>query len=205
MRDKIKTTISGKAILPGTLGEHYNVCGKTPCRCKDKVNPQKHGPYYQLSYNLQGKNSSIPVKPADVEIIRKMTDNYREQVANTQDLSLELLDLYRDKGCQAMLDKYTNQFSVEVNKKAGTKAESTSLSQVKASRIKWKLKALERQADIAKLKVKIVDTSKSRDSWKKKYQQEKAENKIAEQEIEVLKKQLKEQDILITEHEKKNS
>lgn len=62
MKNEIKTILCGNPVLPGTVGEHYNVCGKTPCRCKDKDNPQKHGPYYQLSYNLKGKNSSIASK-----------------------------------------------------------------------------------------------------------------------------------------------
>ena len=68
MKKKISTLLSGKPILLGTVGVYYNVCGKTPCRCKDKDNPQKHGPYYQLSYSLKGKNSSISIK-AEEEII----------------------------------------------------------------------------------------------------------------------------------------
>ena len=205
MRDKISTMINGEPILPGTVGEHYNVCGKKPCRCKDKVNPQKHGPYYQLSYNLKGKNSSITIKPSDVNIIRKMTDNYRAQASNTQDLGLELLEVYKNKGSKAMLDKYENLFSIELRKKAGNQPESASLRNVQSSQVKWKEKALERQSKIFKLKVKITDTNKSRESWKKKYQQEKIEKKIAEEEITTLKKELKEQEFFISELNKKNS
>jgi hypothetical protein len=205
MRDKISTMISGKPILPGTVGEHYNVCGKKPCRCKDKINPQKHGPYYQLSYNLKGKNSSITIKPSDVNIIRKMTDNYRAQASNTQDLGLELLEVYKKKGCQAMLDKYENLFSIELSKKTGIQPESASLRNVQSSQAKWKEKALERQSNILKLKVKITDLNKSREGWKKKYQQEKIEKKIAEEEITTLKKKLKEQELFISEQNKKNS
>lgn len=203
MRDKVRSIISSKPILPGTLGEYYNVCGKTPCRCKDKVNPQKHGPYYQLSYNVKGKNSSIAIKPSDVNIVSKMTESYREQVSNTQDLGLELLELYKHKGCQAMLDKYENLFYIELNKKTKTQPESTTLSQVKSSQKKWKSKALERQSNISKLKVKIADTSKSRNLWKKKYKQEKAKKKIAKQEISTLKKELEERGIFISEQKKK--
>jgi len=41
---------------PGSLSEQYNVCGKPGCRCKDPKNPQKHGPYYQLSFTWRGKS-----------------------------------------------------------------------------------------------------------------------------------------------------
>ena len=203
MRDKIRTMISGKPILPGTLGEHYNVCGKKPCRCKDQVNPQKHGPYYQLSYNLKGENSSISIKPSEVNIIRQMTDNYREQVSNIQDLGLELLELYKNEGCQAMVDKYKNLLSKELNKKTGTPTESPSLSKIKSSQEKWKLKALKRQSDIVKLKVKIENTIEGRDNWKEKCQQQKAENKIIKQEVITLKKELKEGEKTISEQEQK--
>lgn len=203
MRDKIATMISGKPILPGTLGEYYNVCGKTPCRCKDKVNPQKHGPYYQLSYNLKGKNSSISIKPSDFSIISKMTDNYREQVSNIQDLGLELLELYKSKGCQAMLDQYENILSRELNKKTGTPSKSTSLKNIESSQEKWKSKALERQSNISKLKVNLTDTTKSRESWKKKYMKEKTKKKIAIEEISTLKKELNELELSISEMSKK--
>ena len=36
-------------IRNGSVSEQYNVCGNPTCRCKDKDNPQKHGPYYQLT------------------------------------------------------------------------------------------------------------------------------------------------------------
>jgi Family of unknown function (DUF6788) len=36
-------------LHPGSISEQYNVCGTLGCRCKDPKDPQKHGPYYQLS------------------------------------------------------------------------------------------------------------------------------------------------------------
>jgi len=41
---------------PGSLSAQYNVCGKPSCRCKDPKEPQKHGPYYQLSFTWRGKS-----------------------------------------------------------------------------------------------------------------------------------------------------
>ena len=35
-------------MLPGSISEQWNVCGKPDCRCKDPKKPRKHGPYYQL-------------------------------------------------------------------------------------------------------------------------------------------------------------
>ena len=205
MKKKISTLLSGKPILLGTVGVYYNVCGKTPCRCKDKDNPQKHGPYYQLSYSLKGKNSSIRIKPEDVDKVRQMTDNYRQQVSNVQDLGLELLEIYKNEGCDAMVDKFETLFAKEVKKKAGLQPDSTSLTREKKSKAKWKEKAIDRQLEISKLKVKVADTAKGRDNWKKKYQEEKAERKKAEEEIITLKKELKEKEECINELNKKKA
>ena len=188
MKDELKILLSGKPILPGTLGEYYNVCGKTPCRCKDKENPQKHGPYYQLSYNLKGKNSSISIKKSDIEIIRKMTNNYREQISASHDLGLELLDLYRNEGCQKMLEKYSHLFSREISKRSGSTSATTLLREAKLSKEKWKMKALARQSENTKLKAKIKDTNKSRKKWKSEAMQQKSQNKELQQEFESLKK-----------------
>ena len=62
-------------MRPGALSEQYNVCGKPNCKCKDPRRPQKHGPYYQLSYTHQGKSTTEFVK-------RDMLDKVRQQLAN---------------------------------------------------------------------------------------------------------------------------
>ena len=62
-------------MRPGALSEQYNVCGKPNCKCKDPRHPQKHGPYYQLSYTHQGKSTTEFVK-------RDMLDEVRQQLAN---------------------------------------------------------------------------------------------------------------------------
>lgn len=184
MKEKIAIMLSGKLMLPGTLAEYYNVCGKTPCRCKDKDNPQKHGPYFQLSYNLRKKNSSILVKKRDAELIRQMTDNYRIQVQNTQDLSLELLELYKNEGCQAMIDKYELLTEREIGKKIGGRPESAVLRETKTSLEKWKNKSIKRRIEIEKLKIKVRDLSVSRDNWKSKAIQ--AETTVKELQSEIL-------------------
>jgi hypothetical protein len=205
MRKKIKAMINGKPVLPGTIGEYYNVCGKSPCRCKNKVNPQKHGPYYQLSYNLKGKNSSIAIKSSDVNIIREITDNYRSQISNIQDLGLELLEVYKNEGCQAMIDKYETLFYKELSKKMEIQPKPRNVKELTLSRDNWKAKAIKRQKELVTKDVKIINLSDSRENWKKKYHQEKTENKIIKQEITTLNKELKEQKAQASEQSKKNS
>jgi len=74
--DQIKQELFALGDMrPGALSEQYNVCGKPGCRCKDPRNPQKHGPYYQLSYTHQGKSTTEFVK-------RQMLDEVQRQLAN---------------------------------------------------------------------------------------------------------------------------
>ncbi len=176
MKELVRILLQAKPVLPGSLEEHYNVCGKAQCRCKDKVNPQKHGPYYRLSYSLKGKNSSVFVKKEDVPAIKAMTENYRESRSNIQHLALSAVDLYRQEGLQGMLDKYEEILDMETSIKNGAKPASRTLRETRSSCDKWKTKALERQSEIDKMQVKIRDLEKSRDNWKGKAIQAKEEN-----------------------------
>jgi uncharacterized protein DUF6788 len=76
---KIKQEITslGTDLLPGILTQQYNVCGKAGCRCKAHP-PQKHGPYYQLSFTRKRKNSTQFVRGQDLPLVR-------QQVRNTSD------------------------------------------------------------------------------------------------------------------------
>ena len=64
-------------VHPGSITEQYNVCGQPGCRCKDPKNPQKHGPYYQLSFTWQGKSSTRFLRPEQVEPMRRKVANYK--------------------------------------------------------------------------------------------------------------------------------
>jgi Family of unknown function (DUF6788) len=64
-------------LHPGTISEQYNVCGNPACRCKDPKKPQKHGPYYQLSFTWQGKGSTRFLRPEQVEPMRRKVANYK--------------------------------------------------------------------------------------------------------------------------------
>jgi hypothetical protein len=64
-------------IHPGSLSEQYNVCGTPGCRCKDPKKPQKHGPYYQLSYTWRGRGSTRFVRAVRLEAMREKIANYK--------------------------------------------------------------------------------------------------------------------------------
>jgi hypothetical protein len=66
----------GADLQPGILTQQYNVCGKATCRCKANP-PQRHGPYYQLSFTRKGKSTTQFVKPEDLRLVRQQVRNYR--------------------------------------------------------------------------------------------------------------------------------
>lgn len=66
----------GADLQPGILTQQYNVCGKPGCRCKADP-PQRHGPYYQLSFTRQGKSRTQFVKAADLRLVRRQVRNYQ--------------------------------------------------------------------------------------------------------------------------------
>jgi hypothetical protein len=91
-------------IHPGSISEQYNVCGNPTCRCKDPKNPQKHGPYYQLSYSWRGKSTTRFVRQADVARVRAKLANYkrfRELTSEWVDVSVALEALEREEARQA--------------------------------------------------------------------------------------------------------
>jgi len=75
-------------LHPGSLSRQYNVCGKPGCRCKARLNPRRHGPYYKISYVFRGRFTSrfvprLKVKAARAELanykrLRKLTDAWVE-------------------------------------------------------------------------------------------------------------------------------
>src|SRR5437867_712277 len=77
------------AMHPGSISEQYNVCGTAGCHCKDPKHPQRHGPYYQLSYGWRGKSSSRFVRPERLGEMREKVENYKR----FRDLTKEWVDL----------------------------------------------------------------------------------------------------------------
>jgi hypothetical protein len=86
-------------IHPGSLSQQYNVCGNPSCRCKDPKRPQKHGPYYQLSYTWHGRSTSRFVRPAQVKAMRAKVAAYkrfRELTTEWVDVAIGLEQLERN-------------------------------------------------------------------------------------------------------------
>ena len=94
--EKIKRELAQVGELrPGTLSEQYNVCGTPGCRCKASP-PEKHGPYYQLSYTRKGKSRTRFVRRENLPEVKKRMRNYarlRSLVDRWIDLATELSDL----------------------------------------------------------------------------------------------------------------
>ena len=90
IRNRLAKLLSKGPMLPGSIRKQWNVCGMPGCKCKDPVNPRKHGPYHQLSFTLAGKSTSMFVKEDEFDRISAMTKRYHEFKA----LSLQLVQAY---------------------------------------------------------------------------------------------------------------
>ena len=94
--EKIKRDLAAIGDLrPGSLSTQYNVCGNPGCRCKASP-PQKHGPYYQISYTRKGKSGTKFVKKKDLPDVRRQMKNYirlKLLVERWIDLATELSNL----------------------------------------------------------------------------------------------------------------
>lgn len=64
-------------MRPGSLSRQYSACQKPGCKCVDPVKPQKHGPFYQLSYSHRGKSTTQFVRPQFVPGVRRQLAAYK--------------------------------------------------------------------------------------------------------------------------------
>ncbi len=99
--EEIKFEISKLGeIRTGSLTEQYNVCGQQNCKCKDKKNPKKHGPYYQLSYTRYKKSTSEFISRERVDAVRQQLADYKTFMKLKDewiDISIQLAKLRRKK------------------------------------------------------------------------------------------------------------
>lgn len=97
IREQLVELLNEGPMLPGSIKKQWNVCGMPGCKCKDPDNPQKHGPYDQLSFTLAGKSTSMFVKSDELDHMTVITERYRQFKV----LSLKLVQAYlaeeRDK------------------------------------------------------------------------------------------------------------
>lgn len=90
-------------MLPGSISEQWNVCGTPRCRCKDPKKPVKHGPYYQLSFTIGKRSSTMFIKKEDLPEARRRLQNYERFKALGTELLQAYIALARKKGFQGWI------------------------------------------------------------------------------------------------------
>ena len=98
LKEKLIQLIRHQIMLPGGISRHWNVCGKANCRCKHPKQPVKHGPYYQLSFTLEGRSSSFFVKEKDLLQARLFIQQHQMFRELSTTLIRSYVDLIRQKG-----------------------------------------------------------------------------------------------------------
>lgn len=84
-------------MLPGKIKPQWTQCKVKGCRCMDEVNPQKHGPYNQLSFTFAGKSSTMNIKDDDLVVAQKYIENFKEFKELSQKLVLAgIADIRKD-------------------------------------------------------------------------------------------------------------
>ena len=95
-------------LCSGSLHQQYLTCGKTQCRCHDRKDPQRHGPYYLWIRRIAGKQVNRTLRPGpDLERVR-------QGIANYQKLQQWLNELLAEEESQVLAEE---RASVAVGKK----------------------------------------------------------------------------------------
>lgn len=87
-------------MLPGSISEQWNVCGTPGCRCKDEKDPVRHGPYYQLSYTVAGRSSTMFIKKEDLTEARRRIKRHAQFKALCKELVQADVALSRKNGLE---------------------------------------------------------------------------------------------------------
>lgn len=97
--EKIKNKINNLGpMLPGSISEQYNVCGKLGCKCKTGTPPVRHGPYYQLSFSLGRKSSSLFIKKNDLKETMERIETFKQFKQLILELTQAYVSLVRKNG-----------------------------------------------------------------------------------------------------------
>jgi hypothetical protein len=169
IENKLNELISRLAegpILPGGIREYTNVCGKENCKCKDQVNPQYHGPYRHLSFSVSGKSSTMSIQRKDLKLAKEMTTRFTDVKNLCNQIALEYVDVTREHGVDMAQEVTQKYFANVKGQEISGKTESGKFRDMKVSRNKWKLHAIERRNEIKQAKVKIRDLTASRTKWR---------------------------------------
>ena len=97
-RDELRRQLAAIGDLrPGSLVKNYRRCGKPTCFCADKQK-RGHGPYWLLTWSVQGRTRSRSIPASQVEATQA-------QIAECQRLRRLVADLIAVSGelCQSRL------------------------------------------------------------------------------------------------------
>ncbi len=96
MKLKEKLTQIGP-FHPGKITKQLVKCGKKNCKCQDTQNPQKHGPYFMLSYANGKKNSTVFLKQDEVQLAKKWLSEFEQFKKTSEDLVNAYIQLAKDR------------------------------------------------------------------------------------------------------------
>lgn len=149
-------------MLPGTLESRDNICGKAGCRCKDKENPVRHGPYHRLCVGKKGMTGTFFVRGEDAEAVGRMCAALHEAKELLSDIALTTMVLWREGGAGKVEDAMRGLPEAD----APAQPPHSIQSKLEASRDKWKSRAKERHTELEKGRIKLRDLAGSREKWR---------------------------------------
>ena len=97
-RDRIVELIADLGDMrPGSLSSRSRPCGKPDCQCRSPGG-KPHGPYWSITFKLNGKTRNRSLRPDQVHTARQQIASFRRYQA----LSAELVEV-SEQLCQARL------------------------------------------------------------------------------------------------------
>jgi len=81
-------------VRPGSLVRRYMPCGNPACRCMARP-PRLHGPYYQWTYKVAGKTTTMRLSAQQARLCREWLRNHKQLkrlVRQMEQLSLRETD-----------------------------------------------------------------------------------------------------------------
>jgi hypothetical protein len=98
----LKQQIKGLGYFcKGTVLKRMMKCGQKRCAChKDPT--KRHGPYFEWTYKAKGKTVNIRLRPAEADVYRAATQQYRKLKAVTirmESLSRKAVIILAKRAC----------------------------------------------------------------------------------------------------------
>lgn len=178
MKEMARELTAPEPMLAGTVTAQAITCGNPSCACMAPVNPRKHT-CHKLTWTENGKTKGMTLRKSEVGFATAMTESCRRVSRLALAAGREVSALAREHGvveAQAMAVAAIRSASRGVPLAA--RPESAKLRAMTASRDKWRVKALDRQARLGGDRIRIRDLAASRDAWKCKAMAASRENQF---------------------------